>query len=97
MDNKELILLGDTNCDLFNRVAGLITEGNAKHICNLYELFSFTQLIEELTRVTLSLATIIDHIAATCPKEYYKSRGSQNLLERSFCGILRTKTKWIHY
>ena len=53
-EKKELILFGDTNCDLFNRVVGLITEGNAKHICNLYELFSFTQPIEEPTRVTLS-------------------------------------------
>ena len=67
-ENKELMLLSDTNCDLFNRVAGLITEGNAKHIYNLYELFRFTQLIEEPTKVTLSSATIKDHIATTCPR-----------------------------
>ena len=66
-ENKELLLLGDTNCDLFNKGSGLVTEGNAKHICNLYELFCFTQLIEEPTRVTLNSATIIDHIATTCP------------------------------
>ena len=67
-ENKELLLLGDTNCDLSNKVAGLSTEGNARHTCNLYELFSFTQLIEEPTRVTLSSATFIDHIATTCPR-----------------------------
>ena len=67
-ENKELLLLGDTNCDLSNKVAGLVTEGNTKHICNLYELFCFTQLIDEPTRVTLSSATIIDHIATTCPR-----------------------------
>ena len=54
-ENKELLLLGDTKCDLFNKVAGLLTKGNAKHICNLYDLFSFTQLIEKPTRVTLAL------------------------------------------
>jgi len=48
-ENNNLILLGDTNCDLFNRAVGLITEGNAKHICNLYEQFSFTHLTEEPT------------------------------------------------
>ena len=68
-ENKELLLLGDTNCDLSNRLAGLSTEGNARHMCNLYELFSFTQLIEEPTRVRLSSSTIIDHIATTCPRK----------------------------
>ena len=67
-ENKELLLLGDTNCDLSNKVAGLSTEGNARHMCNLYELSSFTQLIEEPPRVTLSSSTIIDHIATTCPR-----------------------------
>ena len=39
-----------------------------KHISNLYQLFSFTQLIEEPTRATLSSATIIYHITTTCPR-----------------------------
>ena len=67
-ENKELLLLGDTTCDLSNKVAGLSTEGNARHMCNLYELFSFAQLIEEPIRATLSSSTIIDHIATTCPR-----------------------------
>ena len=67
-ENKELLLPCDTNCDLFSKGAGLIREGNAKHMCNLYELFSFTHLIEEPTRVTRSSATIIEHIATTCPR-----------------------------
>ena len=32
---------------------------------NSYDLFSFKQLVEEPTRVTLETATIIDHIATT--------------------------------
>ena len=32
---------------------------------NSYDLFSFKQLIEEPTRLTLETATIIDHIATT--------------------------------
>ena len=66
-EGKELILLGDTNCDLTtvqqNDVHAM--DGNAKYICRIYELLNFKQLIEEPTRVTLNTATIIDHIATT--------------------------------
>ena len=40
---------------------------------NLYELFSFKQLVEEPTRVTLTTFSIIDHIAITCAKNILKS------------------------
>ena len=39
----------------------------------MYELFSFKQLIEEPTRVTLVTATVIDHVATTCPRNIIKS------------------------
>ena len=39
----------------------------------IYELFSFKQLIEEPTRVTLVTATVIDHVATTCPRNIIKS------------------------
>ena len=55
-ENKELLLLGDTNSDLSNKAAGLIIDGNAKHICNLYQLY------------TLNPPTTIDHIATTCSR-----------------------------
>ena len=45
----------------------------AKHISSLYELFSFKQLIEEPTRATLDTATVIDHVASTCPRNIIKS------------------------
>ena len=43
-----------------------------KLIVNLYELFSFKQLVEP-TRVTLETATIVDHIATTCARNIVES------------------------
>ena len=67
-EGKETILLGDTNCDLAKKSSDQALDNNAKHISSLYELFSFKQLIMEQTRVTLDTATVIDHVATTCPK-----------------------------
>ena len=64
-EDKEIILLGDTNCDLSNHALGQSVENNTRHMCDIYELFSLEQLINEPTRVTPSSATIIDHIATT--------------------------------
>ena len=64
-EGKEIILLGDTNCDLSNHALGQSVENNTRHVCDLYELFSFEQLINEPTRVASSSSTIIDHIATT--------------------------------
>ena len=44
-ESKEIILLGDTNCDLAKKPIGQTPDNNAKHIFTLYELFSFKQLI----------------------------------------------------
>ena len=38
-------------------------------MANIYDLFSFKQLVEQPTRVTLENATIIDHIATTCARD----------------------------
>ena len=65
-ENKEIILLGDTNCDLTPKQAGQPID--SKHKIDFYELFSFKQLIEEPTRVTLTTTSIIDHIAMTCAR-----------------------------
>ena len=40
---------------------------------DLYGLFSFKQLIEEPTRVTLTTSSIIDHVATTCARNIVKS------------------------
>ena len=72
-EGKEIILVGDTNCDLTKTKADQPMDNDAKHLCNLYELFSLKQLIEEPTRVTLDTSTIIDHIATTCVRNIVDS------------------------
>ena len=42
-------------------------------MCNVYELFSFKQLINNPTRVTLSSSTIIDHVATTVTNNIVQS------------------------
>ena len=69
----EIILLGDTNCDFASKPTEQLSDINAKHPLGIYDLFSFTQLIEEPTRVTLETATLIDHIATTCPNNVLES------------------------
>ena len=64
-----MILLGDTNCDFTRKQNDQLIDNNAKHMANTYDLFSFKQLVEQLTRVTLETATIIDHIATTCARD----------------------------
>ena len=48
-------------------------DNNSKHMLDLYELFSFKQLIEEPTRITLTTPSIIDHIATTRARNIVKS------------------------
>ena len=72
-EGKEIILLGDTNCDLTPKQAEKPIDNNSKHMLDLYELFSFKQLVEEPTRVTLTTSSIIDHIATTCARNIVKS------------------------
>ena len=72
-EGKEMILLGDTNCDFTRRTGDQLIDNNAKHMASIYELFSFRQLIDEPTRVTLETATIIDHVATTCARNIIKA------------------------
>ena len=65
-ENKEIILMGDINCDLSPELLELSPVGNSRHLLNLYQLFSFKQIIKEPTRVTLTTSTLIDHITTTC-------------------------------
>ena len=73
LEGKETILIADTNCDLPKKSSDHILDNNAKQISSLYDLFNFKQLIMEPTRVTLDTATIIDHVATTCPRNIMKS------------------------
>ena len=66
-EGKEIILLGDTNCDFVGCEADQPRDNNTKNLCDLYELFSFKQLIGEPTRVTLttSLTTLPQQMPET--------------------------------
>ena len=57
----------------FTKQAGQLKDNNSKHMLNLYELFSFKQLIKEPTRVTVSTSTQIGHVATTCVRNIIKS------------------------
>ena len=62
---KEIIFLGDANYDLTNKPGAQTVDNNTNHLCNLFELYNFLQLIKEPTRVTLATSSIIDHTATT--------------------------------
>ncbi len=57
------------------------------HMLDLYELFSFKQLAEELTRVNLTTSSIIDHIAKMRAQSSSYGVKSRCTLEM-FAGIL---------
>ena len=70
-EDKEIILLGDTNCDILPKYS---KEGNANsndlpthslRLLEIYNLFGFHQLIESPTHKTLVTTSLIDHIATT--------------------------------
>ena len=61
-EGKEIIILGDTNCDFCHRDT---TPSHILQLRELYDLFDMKQIIKEPTRVTLNSSTLIDHIATT--------------------------------
>ena len=69
-ESKDVIILGDTNCDLTKKA---VLDNNAGQMRNIYELFSLRHLIEEPPQVTMNTSKIIDHIAATHPQNILKS------------------------
>ena len=78
LEGKEIILLGDTNCDLSvnpNLTDGSAPtfSGNARHIKDMYESFGLTQLISEPTRETEQTSTLIHHIAVSNVRNISKS------------------------
>ena len=61
-ESKEMILMGDTNCDLSKDSIENPITSYSRRIRRLYEMFSLQQIIKEPTRVTLTTSTFIDHI-----------------------------------
>ena len=60
-EGKEVILLGDTNCDLSDANSPC----HVKSIKDIYATYGLKQLIKEPTRVTVQSSTLIDHIAVS--------------------------------
>jgi exonuclease III len=64
-ENKELILLGDINCD----VAKSLPEAHTIRFQSIKTLYNMARLIEEPTRVARTSATIIDLILKNVPEK----------------------------
>ena len=69
-EGKEIILLGDTNCDLLPKSSDTDHGGlnsdllpHSKRLTEIYERFGFHQLIRTAARETLIFSTLIDHIS----------------------------------
>ena len=69
-EGKETILLGDTNCDFIERPD---PPSYVKNLKNLYQLYGYSQIIEEATRVTPTTSTLINHVAVTNKHNIIKS------------------------
>ena len=93
-EDKEIILLGDTNCDFsqHNKEQPL-DNNNAKHTCNIYELFSFKQLINDPTRDALSSSTTIDHIATTAMNNFVQSGAFKTSMSDHFMVFCMRKVR----
>ena len=84
-ENKEIMLLGDTNGDILQKYSDLSDSllfinmpAHFSRILDLYNLFGFHQLIRKATRETLKSPTLIDHIAT--PRK-------SNIITAGFHGI----------
>ena len=62
--NKEILIVGDINCDL----ASTSIDPLRPTVQFLYDSYQFTQLINEYTRVTVWSKTMIDHLITNKPQ-----------------------------
>ena len=53
--------MGDINCNLSQECGRSPPDSNARHLLNLYQLFSLKQIIKEPTRVTLT--TVVKNLS----------------------------------
>ena len=78
LEGKEIVLLGDTNCD-FNICNGTCKSmiaslpNNIKHLMDLYKSFGLRELIGKPTRETIDTSTLIDHIAVNNDRNIIES------------------------
>ena len=76
-EEKEIILIGDTNCDFKNN-----HNGNVKKLKQIYAEFQFSQMINKYTGVAVTsnerneqraTKTLIDHFSTTSPKRILRA------------------------
>ena len=64
--NIESTIVGDLNCN----VAANNVDNNTKHLLDLCELYQYSQLIQEPTRITSSSSTLIDLLLTNEPSKF---------------------------
>ena len=86
-ENKEMIIMGDTNCDFSSKVADEYCSSlnYTVHLAEIYDLLGLTQIIREPTRVTLNSSTLIDHIATNKPENVVASGVFSITLSNHYC------------
>ena len=70
-EGKEIILLGDTNCNFSPETSE--KDSNAKNLHSIYNPFNFKQIINEPTRECLFSRTVIDHITTNLQRNILQS------------------------
>ena len=68
-ERKELILVGDLNCDFIKNAAN----NQTKRLIDLINVFQLTQLIKEPTRITDTTATLLDVAIVSKPDNICRS------------------------
>ena len=102
-EDKEIILLGDTNCNVGAPQDDHDIPPCTKRIVEFYDTFGLQQLISEPTRETASSSTIIDHIATNDPRNVVESGVLQTCISdhyvvyvvRKYFGSLKPQHKMI--
>ena len=62
-ENKERIIIGNTNCNVLSECPA----NSTKHLTKLLQTYNFTQIIDEPTRTTIDTETLIDHVITDRP------------------------------
>ena len=69
-ENKEIILLGDYNCD-WSRLDSNSANAQTNKLAGIAQTFQFQQLISDPTRITANSKTLIDlAFMVTCKQTY---------------------------
>jgi hypothetical protein len=87
-ETKEVITIGDFNCD-WNNLGERTISPQTKRIVDLAQTYQYQQLIKESTRITETSSTLIDnsvlwlpevlYLSPYSPARIYFTRGEENL------------------